>query len=595
MTEYGFTIDGIKYKEMTTLGDDRPVIRPLLIVEPKELIPAITNLHGQGLTHLSTIIGLQENSHLSLLYPLSKPVQFAHSPLARPMIVKTQVGLDDPKIDTIMDIMPVADLYERELTDLLGISFGEKGTDRFLLPDDFPEGMYPLRKEFNSKELQDKLTEMGVGSATAPADFKGLGSYSPPPLNNVSDRYTVTSVKSDADYSLSIGPQHPTHKEPIRFQFYVKGENIEDVSLRIGFNHRGIEKALEMNTWLQNQYLIERICGICSAAHQSAYVLTAEKIAGIIYEVPDRANYIRVLIQELERIHSHILWYGVLAHDSGYDMMFHITWRDREDVMDLLEKISGNRVNYSMFKIGGVTRDISEEIRIEGIELLKKIKKKVIQHKEVMVEEKTFVARMKDVGILSKEEAVNLCAVGPTQRGSNIDYDLRRDAAYPGYDEIPFKVHYQTDGDVLASMIVRLDETIESVDMCIYALENLPKGGIETDVPKQFPAGEALTRVEAPRGEDLHYIKSTGGKGPDRHKIRAPTLSNIYSLLHRFKSMQIADIPMIIRLIDPCIGCMERVTFVDIDTNKTKTITGQELISKSNRKYRLDKDIRLFW
>jgi NADH-quinone oxidoreductase subunit D len=569
-------ITEIPHLEISEFNDSRPVIS----VDPSNLVASVGTLYGMGLNHLSTIIGLQEDDHLTALYPLSGQVE--DSNLNKTVFIKTQVPLDNPSIDTLVDIFPAIDVYERELTDLLGFQFNNiTPREKLVLPDNFPEDLFPLRKGLTGKEIKEQLDELG------------LGNEKPEPLKTTKD-FVIRDLEENADYSITVGPQHPTHKEPIRFQFFVKGEDIADVKVRIGFNHRGIEKALEMNTWIQNLYLIERICGICSAAHQLAYSVTAERLCKKDSEIPDRAEWLRVLVSELERIHSHMLWYGVLAHDAGYDMMFHVSWRDREMVMDLLERITGNRVNYSMMTLGGVRRDISRETSTNALKILKKLRKKVVEHKDVIEGEKTFVARLSDVGVLSKDDAIKFGAVGPTARSSGVNFDLRRDYPYSGYKDIPLKVYTRPEGDVYASLIVRMDETLESIDMCIYILENLPSGEIKITIPPRLPEGEAHTRIEAPRGEDIHYLRSTGGKGPDRHKVRAPTLANIVSLQYRFRSMQIADIPIIIRLIDPCIGCMERVTFVDVDSAKTKILSGQELIYRANKKHRLNQPIRLF-
>ena len=330
------TIDGLDLSSVKVVESfETKGHTQVIVIDPEDLHDTIRNLQSQELQHLSTIVGLHENGNLTSYYPLSTPRTGA--PFARAIHVKTTVPVDNPVMQSIEDLFPVANVYERELTDLFGIEFTGVGSrDVLLLPDDFPTGYYPLRKDMTSRELQEMLTKMNVGGSIT----KPLKDYSTKENGDVTD------------YSISVGPQHPTHKEPIRFHFFVNGENIENVDLRIGFNHRGIEKALEMNSWTQNLYLIERICGICSAAHQLAYTITAEKIAGIEDEIPERANWLRVLIAEFERIHSHILWYGVLAHDAGYDMMFHISWRDREVIMDLLEKMTGNRVNYSIQAIG---------------------------------------------------------------------------------------------------------------------------------------------------------------------------------------------------------------------------------------------------
>ncbi|MHA1214431.1 MAG: hydrogenase large subunit [Candidatus Hodarchaeales archaeon] len=396
-------------------------------------------------------------------------------------------------------------------------------------------------------------------------------------------------IPETSDYAISVGPQHPTHKEPIRFIFQVKGETVEEVDLRIGFNHRGIEKAFEQRTWNQNLYLAARLCGICSAAHQFAYAQAAERCAKVYDDIPKRAQYIRVVIQELERIQSHMLWYGVLAHDTGYDTMFHLTWRDREIVNDILELISGNRVNYAMWTIGGVRRDITKDQVAKVVPMLKELRKKCEYHRDVMMSEKSFIARQKDVAILSTADAKRFCAVGPTVRASNVNYDVRKQDPYCAYDEFDFEVPLWETGDILGGLSTRLDETLISVDITLQALENLPgnPGDIKIKVPKRIAPNEGIQRVEAPRGEDIHYVRSNGTDKPDRHKIRAPTFQNLPSLVHRLKGVQVADIPPVIRVIDPCIGCCERVTFINVKNNKKIELTGNHLNARANRAYRL--------
>ncbi|MHA2298308.1 MAG: hydrogenase large subunit [Candidatus Hodarchaeales archaeon] len=396
-------------------------------------------------------------------------------------------------------------------------------------------------------------------------------------------------IPETSDYAISVGPQHPTHKEPVRFIFQVKGETVQDVDLRIGFNHRGIEKAFENRTWLKNLYLVTRLCGICSVAHQLAYVHAAEKCMIIQDSVPERAHFIRLIIAELERVQSHILWYGVLAHDTGYDTLFHITWRDREIVNDILELISGNRVNYAMYTLGGVRRDISREQKEKIVPKLKDLRKKCEYHRAVMMKERSFIVRQKGVAILSKKDAKKYCAVGPTVRASGVNIDLRKVDPYSVYDKVSFDVPLYSEGDILGGLYNRLDETLISIDIILDALDAMPAGDIRLpwrEVPRRPETSEGIQRVEAPRGEDIHYIRSNGTDKPDRHKIRAPTFQNFPSLVHRLKGVQVADIPPVIRVIDPCIGCCERVTFVKAGSRKKLTLNGHHLVSRANRFYR---------
>lgn len=543
---------------------------PVLELDKFDIIKTVAYLYQKELTHLSTIIGYQRSDEIILDYPLST-LDPNNSGLDS-LIIRTILSMDkELKIESIEEILPGSVVYEQEISEFLGIHFlSNKDRTRLLLPDEFPNDIYPLRKDVNPIELKHELDDIGVG------------------------RQPLKPLIEKENYSISVGPQHPTHKEPIRFQFYIEGEKINDVALRIGFNHRGIEKALEYSDWIKNLYLIERICGICSTAHQLSYVLTAEKIGKMTSDIPDRATWLRTLIAELERIHSHILWYGILAHDGGYDLMFHVTWRDREIVMDILEMISGNRVNYSIETIGGVRKDIDDSAKESIMSKLKELKSKVLEHHEILEKEQSFIKRLSTVGILNYDMAVKMNTVGPTARASGINFDLRKNLPYIAYKEIPFSVQIRREGDVYATLKIRLDETLESIDMCIYILENLPNGEIAIPFRGRLPEGEAFSRVEAPRGEDFHFIRSVGGKQPDRYKVRAPTLANITSLLQRFKGMNVADIPMIIRLIDPCIGCMERVTFINTKSGKVKELEGLELISKINKNYRLKNSTKIF-
>lgn len=397
-------------------------------------------------------------------------------------------------------------------------------------------------------------------------------------------------IPETSDYAIAVGPQHPTHKEPIRFIFQVKGETVEDVLVRIGFNHRGIEKAFESRTWIQNLYLAERLCGICSNAHQLAYAQAAEKCANLYDEVPMRAKYIRVIMGELERIQSHMLWYGVLAHDTGYDTAFHLVWRDREIVSDILEIISGNRVNYSMLTLGGVRRDISKDIIDKIRPMMLDLKKRCEYHYDFMMSEKSFLVRQKGVAILTKEDAKKYCSVGPTARASGVPYDIRKVDPHAAYEEFDFRIplgsSHGIEGDILGGCSTRIDETIIACEIILDALDNLPQGDIVIKVPKRIEANEGMSRIEAPRGEDMHYVRSNGTDKPDRHKIRAPTLANISSLAHRLVGCQIADIPPVIRVIDPCIGCMERTTFINSKNGKKIDLTKNQFISRANRAYR---------
>ena len=384
---------------------------------------------------------------------------------------------------------------------------------------------------------------------------------------------------------VPFGPQHPALKEPENFTFEVEGDIIVDVKPRIGYNHRGIEKAMEVRTYIQNIYLAERICGICSDAHTTCYCQAIEELLGV--EAPPRANYIRVIVAELERIHSHLLWVGIAAHEIGFDTLFMHIWRDRETVMDILEYVSGNRVHYAMNTIGGVRRDIPSDMAPKikkGVDFLEK---RIEEYIRTVQADSTIRERTVEVGILKPKDAVELCAVGPTLRASGIKNDIRKDDPYAAYDEVPFNVVTNDGCDVYARIIVRCEEMLESIKMIRYALDNMPSGMTRVRVPMVVPAGEAVSRVEAPRGELIHYAKSNGTSKPERYKVRSPTLANIPALCKMLLEQHVADIPIVLAGIDPCFACMDRIAIINSKNGKKKIMSLEELRRYSRKCRRL--------
>jgi len=376
--------------------------------------------------------------------------------------------------------------------------------------------------------------------------------------------------------TIPIGPQHPALKEPISLRMTVDGEVITDADLRLGYNHRGLEKLAEEKNWTQNIYLTERICGICSHSHATCYVQGVEKLMEI--EPPKRGLYIRILISELERVHSHLLWLGVAGHEAGFDTFFMYTWRDREVVMDLLEMLSGNRVHYAINTLGGVRRDVDEGQRAKVLDSLGLLRERTQFYLNIGANEPSFVARLSKVGYLSKEDALALCAVGPTARASGIAQDVRRDDPYAVYGETPFDVCTADSCDVLGRTVVRVKELMESYRIIEYLMKNLPAGPIAVKAPRKAKPGEVVSRYEAPRGENLHYIKANGTDKPERLKVRDPTLANYAATIKMLKNGFIADIPLIFAAIDPCICCAERtIEVVDARSGAEKRLSFSEL------------------
>lgn len=368
-------------------------------------------------------------------------------------------------------------------------------------------------------------------------------------------------------FKIPIGPQHPALKEPASFSVALKGEKILGVEVRLGYNHRGIEKACEERTYIQDIYIAERICGICSHSHATCFIQAVEEIAAL--EVPKRALYIRTLIGELERIHSHFLWLGVAGHEIGFDTLLMYTWRDRELVMDLLAELTGNRINYGINTIGGVRRDVTPAQAKKVLEVMDTLEERTKYYIQIASQEPTLIQRLSGVGVLSREDVVRLDAVGPTARASGVARDVRRDDPYAAYGELSFNVITDDHCDVYGRTLVRVKELLESYTIVREIIAKFPEGPIAVKAPRRIPAGEAVSRYEAPRGEDMHYVKANGTDKPERVKVRAPTLANIQAVKHMLKERYLADLPIVVAAIDPCFSCTDRLIAVnDIDAGR---------------------------
>ncbi|MBN1194262.1 MAG: nickel-dependent hydrogenase large subunit [Methanomicrobiaceae archaeon] len=374
-------------------------------------------------------------------------------------------------------------------------------------------------------------------------------------------------------YSVPIGPIHPALKEPILFTFTMNGEKVEEVDFAPGKAHRGIEWMGMRRNPVQIVHLTDRICGICGVSHTLAFSRAVEQVAEI--EVPERGHYVRTIIAEYERIQSHLLWAGVAAHELGFDTLFFLAWRVREESMDVIELLTGNRVNYGIIQVGGVRRDITEDQfpRIEAsLRYYEDLLGKML---ELFLHDTTITMRCRNTGLMNRREALELCTVGPTARASGLNLDVRQDSPYAAYGDLdvravmPEQYLGEAYGDVYDRIVVRLLEVKQSVEIIRQCLDMMPPGPVqfETKIPKLLATckkavGEAVGRVEAPRGEALHYVRMDGHENPQTWKVKASTYSNQMSWLKMLRGEQLADVPIIVASIDPCMSCTDRVTVV---------------------------------
>lgn len=521
-------------------------------VSARDLPLAARALQSGRWGYLSAITGLDLGPEIGKMEAL---YQFCNGPAIVTLRVATE--REAPTVPSICESYPSASLYERELIEMLGfIVENTPNPDRLFLPEDWPDGVYPLRKDFDQKQLEEASPR----------------------------RVPEQEHQQVEKFTIPIGPQHPALKEPGHFEFTVEGEVVTEASVRLGYAHRGIEKAAESRSWIQNLYLMERICGICSHIHTFAYCLGVEQLAGV--DAPPRAQAIRELVAGLERIHSHFLWFGVAAHQAGFDTLFMYAWRDRETIMDVLESLSGNRVNYSANVLGGVKFDINDQqaaLLREGLDYLEQ---RTRHYLDVVRNDATFLRRTHGIGRMTKEQAERWGVIGPTARASGVARDIRVEAPYASYKEFPIKMVTEEAGDLEARFIVRLRELLESYITLRDILDRLPGGDLEARMPRKIPAGETVARVEAPRGELFYFLKSDGGDSPVRLKVRTPTLCNMASVVTLAVGHQLADVPMLLSGVDPCFSCNDRVATIRQDGGEYRAWSWEELRRYGIEKYR---------
>ena len=354
---------------------------------------------------------------------------------------------------------------------------------------------------------------------------------------------------------IPFGPQHPVLPEPVHLTLKVEDEIVKEAIPALGYVHRGLEKLADIRDFHQMINVCERVCGICSMIHGTCYSETVEELMGI--EVTDRAKMLRVIWSELHRTHSHLLWLGLFADAFGFESLFMQFWKVRERIMDINEATTGSRVIVSVNVIGGVRADLSPDQIRWILSEIAIVEKEVKALQETIMNDYTVKTRTVGVGVMTKAQAWELGAAGPTLRGSGVAQDMRQQG-YGGYSLLDFEPVVETSGDCWARSTVRFREVLQSIDLVRQAIAKLPEGELAVKVKGNPPEGEAYRRVEQPRGECVYYIRGNGTKHLDRLRIRTPTFANIPPLLAMLPECELADVPVIVLSIDPCISCTER-------------------------------------
>jgi Ni,Fe-hydrogenase III large subunit/Ni,Fe-hydrogenase III component G len=466
--------------------------------------------------------------------------------------ILAEIPADHPRVDSISDVVPPANWAERELRDLVGIELtGHPYPKRLVLPDGWPEGIHPLRKDIPWNFVP--------GGYDDEREFK----FDDPP-----EGCTV----------VPFGPFHPTLDEPAHFRLYVDGERVRGCEYRGFMAHRGIEKLAEsVLTYNDIPIMAERICGICGCVHNVAYAQAVESAAAL--QAPPRAEYLRTILLELERLHSHLLWVGLACHIVGFDTLFMQCFRIREPVMWVAEKITGNRKTYGLCVIGGVRRDLTDELNAELQQVLDRLETEWQTVTGAVLEDRNIQQRTRGVGVADRKLVKEAALIGPVARAAGVEIDCRRDHPYAAYDRVAFDVITAADGDVWARLVVRAREVFESIKIIRQCLEKMESGPIQLALKDELPVGRlGLSSVEAPRGECHHFVITGEGNRPRRWRVRAPTYQNLQGVPAMIKDQQLADMTITLGSIDPCFSCTDRLETIDLKSGAARVWSPEELL-----------------
>ncbi|CAD7288106.1 Formate hydrogenlyase subunit 5 [Campylobacter majalis] len=554
-----------------------------VLVDRNDLPLAVKTLYYDMGGWLATMIANDErsiNKNFALYYVLSMEggKMFEGDELAQEdkcfITVRTLIPQNETTFPSVTPYVPACVWYEREAYDMFGlVAEGLPDKRRLVLSDDWPENLHPLRKDAMEYTHRPDVY-----------DHKDEPSYPflRPEGENVID--------------VPLGPLHITSDEAGHFRLFCDGDTIVDADYRLFYQHRGMEKLAEnrMN-YDQMGYLAERVCGICGYAHSIACIEAAENAMGV--EVPLRAQALRIICSETERLHSSMLNIGLACEVTGNMTGFMHMFKIREYSMDLAQIITGGRKTYGNIIIGGLRRDITSEEIKKAIALVNKIDTQLTEFWEATMSDKRQVGRWEGVGVLDRQVARDFSPVGPNLRGSGFNRDARYDHTYGFFKHIEFKISVEHGGDVLSRETVRYHElksALYTIRQCLELMPNTPINLGENLYHTPVRAESyAFGYDEAPRGDNYHWIMQGSTQKVYRWRVRASTYANWPSLRYQFRGNTIADAALIVCSLDPCYSCTERVTLTDIRSGKSKVVGEKELKALCiNPKEDITKDIR---
>ncbi|MBT3315228.1 MAG: NADH-quinone oxidoreductase subunit D [Anaerolineae bacterium] len=548
------------------------------LVSADKLVEFATALRDEyGYDYLSSVTGVDyiAEEKFEVVYHAYKTIGGAE------LVFKVQVARDKAEVPSLIDIYPGADFQEREAWDLLGIKFtGHPDLRRILLWEGF-EG-HPLRKDWQEAYYEEDIkpfksrwpkAEYTRAEAQNPygANVKYPDQFDPEKwvpegedaLYGSLAKYETTDesgLKTD-HLTVNLGPQHPSTHGVFRIAATLDGETIMNLKPVMGYLHRNHEKIGERNTYLQNMPFTDRLDYLSSLSNNFGYALAVEKLLNI--EVPERAEYIRVIMAELTRIQNHLFAIGMFLNDLGAfftPSLYAI--EERELVLDIFEMVTGSRMMCNYFRFGGLARDLPAGSlqKIKDL-VFDRLPRKTDEMDRFLSENEILRSRTVGQGYLSTEDAIKYASAGPVLRASGVPYDIRRAAPYSIYDRFDFNVAVRYNGDIYDRYIIRLDEIRESIKILQQAVEQIPEGEIQTGKPRyqmKVPAGEAYGRVEGPKGELGFYLVSDGKGNPYRYHVRAPSFINLTAFGPMCKGLKIADVVAVLGSIDIVLGETDR-------------------------------------
>ncbi|HJR77781.1 MAG TPA: NADH dehydrogenase (quinone) subunit D [Nitrospiraceae bacterium] len=505
-------------------------------------------------------------------------------PHRRRIRLKARLTEDDPTIPSLTSIWKGADFMEREVYDLMGIKFaGHPDLRRILLPEDYEEG-YPLRKDFPTEGKGWRSSFPFIPRLDEPPKEISEGEVP----EQEKQAFIVPDENRDGkrrreELLLNMGPQHPSTHGVLRVVLELDGERIVKATPDLGYLHRGVEKLSEGLHYMQVIPHTDRLDYVCAMANNYAYVRAVEKL--LCLRVPERAEYVRTIVAEMQRIIGHLFWLGTQALDIGAMTVFFWTFREREVLLDMFEKLCGARLTLNYYRIGGVDSDFTPELTARLKAFLATFPDKVSEYDELLMTNRIWIGRTKNVAVISAEDAINFGLTGPTLRGSGVAYDVRKYEPYGAYDKVDWEVPVGKHGDTYDRYWVRMEEMRQSARIIKQCLDQMPEGPIMADMPQVIPPpkaqvmrdmeslihhfiiftqgfkppkAETYCGTEAPKGELGFFIISDGSPRPYRLKIRAPSFIHMGAFDHMARGYLISDVITIFGTYDIVMGECDR-------------------------------------